>query len=387
MENESREKELIEKESVEDAPLGVLNEEQMLQLKDNIILNINEKSIGGSAFDLHLSNEAWEIDHTAKLAQGETVKHLLEIYNAREKDLSKPLDKKKICIIKVKESLDFRKFENSTGLYGRASGRSSIGRLDILTRLLVDYSPKYDEVPPAHKGDLYLEVIPISFPIKLCEGFPMHQLRIFKGDPGLSVIPFQELNNSSPMLYQKENTTVEPRNGILRVNLEPDKNTEGKISAFIAFEQDKVLDLTLPFKNDQYKFDPKDYWESIKIERKDLGLLMQMDRFYILRSVERLFLPNNVAVSCVAYTENLGELRIHYAGFAHPNFGRRRKDELLGAPLIFEARCHNFQVRIRDKEQFAKIEFYRMSKPSKKTSNYSDQELQLSNYFSKWENR
>ncbi|MGD1045768.1 MAG: 2'-deoxycytidine 5'-triphosphate deaminase [Bacteroidota bacterium] len=376
----------MEKESIENAPLGVLNEEQMLQLKGKIVLNLNAKSIDGSAFDLHLSNEAWEIDTTAKLAEGETVKDLLKNYNARPKDLSKPLDKKKVCIIKLKESLDFRMFENSTGLYGRASGKSSIGRLDILTRLLVDYSPKYDEVPPAHKGDLYLEVIPISFPIKLCEGFSMHQLRLFKGDPELSVIPSQELNNSSPMLYKNENP-VEPRNGILRVNLEPDKSSDDNICAFIAKDLDKELDLTLPFNDAKYKYDPKEYWESIHIEKKNLGLLMQMDRFYILRSVERLFLPNNVAVACVAYTENLGELRIHYAGFAHPNFGRRRKDKLLGAPLIFEARCHNFQVRIRDKEQFAKIEFYRMSKPSKRTSPYSDQELKLSNYFSKWENK
>ncbi len=99
-----------------------------------------------------------------------------------------------------------------------------------------------------------------------------------------------------------------------------------------------------------------------------------------------MFLPNDIAVTCVAYSENLGELRIHYAGFAHPNFGRDRKDKEIGAPLIFEARCHSFDVTIRDREHFAKIEYYKMSQATdyQSSKTYSNQELQLSTYFREW---
>jgi deoxycytidine triphosphate deaminase len=100
-----------------------------------------------------------------------------------------------------------------------------------------------------------------------------------------------------------------------------------------------------------------------------------------------MHLPNDVAVTCIAYSENLGELRIHYAGFAHPNFGHHGLDKLdkkIGAPLIFEARCHSFKVKIRHKEQFARIEYYKMSEFTEATSKYSNQELKLSAIFADW---
>src|SRR5262249_44191726 len=37
----------------------------------------------------------------------------------------------------------------------------------------------------------------------------------------------------------------------------------------------------------------------------------------------------------------LREMRIHYAGFVHPLFGRDRKDGKVGTPLIFEVRGHD----------------------------------------------
>ena len=112
---------------------------------------------------------------------------------------------------------------------------------------------------------------------------------------------------------------------------------------------------------------------------------MNKENFYILRSYERMLLPNDIAVSCIAYTENLGELRIHYQGFAHSNFGHHNeKDKKIGTPLIFEARCHSFDVKIRNKEQFARIEYYKMSKPTNTPSGYLTQELELSKIFKKW---
>lgn len=140
--------------------------------------------------------------------------------------------------------------------------------------------------------------------------------------------------------------------------------------------------------------DPKDYWECIESNRNK-RLLVEKDHFYILRSKERLCLPEGIAVYCRAIDEAIGEMRIHYAGFAHPFFGKDRKDEKEGTPLIFEVRGHNIDVNLVDDERLARLSFYRMSKDCKKADSedyennqgkdeYNDQELRLSKFFRPW---
>ena len=114
-----------------------------------------------------------------------------------------------------------------------------------------------------------------------------------------------------------------------------------------------------------------------------------------MRSKERLCLPEGIAVYCRAIDEAIGEMRIHYAGFAHPFFGKDRKDKIEGTPLIFEVRGHNINVNLVDDERLARLAFYRMSKDCKKPdpedckkndeeNDYNEQELRLSKYFGFW---
>ncbi len=119
--------------------------------------------------------------------------------------------------------------------------------------------------------------------------------------------------------------------------------------------------------------------------------------FHILRSRERLTVPQGVAVYARATDEEIGEMRIHYAGFVHPHFGLGRPDKRGGTPLIFEVRCHNLDVVLRQGEVLARLQFYRMSqgedlstRDKEKIENlqddpYATQELNLSKIFStKW---
>lgn len=374
------------------SPIGVLNDDQLYQLiNDKYIINFpikkNRKTgkiedIDGSSLDLHISNEIWEFNYTEKLHKGITVGELIK--RAQKYNLSKKLIKNHIYIIKLKEKIDFGKYNGKYGFYGVTSGRSSIGRLDVLTRLVVDNSPKYDEIPPDYRGDLFLEVIPLSFNIKLRENFRLNQLRVFHGHPNLSLVDDNELKNYAPMLYKDKGDPILHNYNILRVNLNEDNTTIDNPISYCAKKSDPLtLDLTI-----KPKLEPKLYWNKEKKEKaEDDFLRMRKGNFYILRSYERMLLPNDIAVTCIAYTENLGELRIHYAGFAHPNFGHHDSSDIsknIGAPLIFEARCHSFDVKIRHKEQFARIEYYKMSKCTEATSNYSGQELKLSAIFADW---
>ena len=370
---------------------GVLNNKQLRFLIDNdfiinfdktLVENENYKDIDGSSLDLHITNEIRELKFTEKLEKRKSLNDIFGSFPLY--DITKGLFKEHIYLIKLKEKIDFKKYCGKYGLYGRTSGRSSIGRLDILTRLIVDNYPKYDEIPPNYCGSLYLEVIPLSFYIKLPEGYALNQLRVFHGKPELSVIQNDELYKYAPMLYIDDGNPVLHDYKSLRVDLTEDKTTNGDP---ISYRANKLNTLTVDL-NSRTKLNPNEFWyQEKKIDKEKDYLLMEKEEFYILRSYERMHLPNDVAVTCIAYSENLGELRIHYAGFAHPNFGHHGLDKLdkkIGAPLIFEARCHSFKVKIRHKEQFARIEYYKMSEFTEATSKYSNQELKLSAIFADW---
>ena len=103
-----------------------------------------------------------------------------------------------------------------------------------------------------------------------------------------------------------------------------------------------------------------------------------------MRSQEKIALPAGVAVYCRAIDETIGEMRIHYAGFVHPLFGRERNDGQTGTPLIFEVRGHDVKVLLTHGEKLARLTFYRMSKDApltKEVTDYTDQTLKLSSFF------
>jgi dCTP deaminase len=382
------------RDEIEDSlVLGVLNLKRILQLIDEgVVIGADKtelmRKIGAeeneSAIDLRLSELAWELGSTLKPrsnTESESVSYLVNKYGKKFKvsDTKTLLEKGKVYVFRLQESLNLKdKFR----LSAQASGKSSIGRLDILTRLIVDDSPVYDVIKPPHRGDLYVEVIPLSFPIHVKIGDSVNQLRLFRGRPKESrLTPKLLLDMETPIIldHTGENKSASPNQ--LSIDLSITRCGSEHACAFVAKKCDKIDPIEISVSG---RYTPEDYWE--RVSPQGDALQMEQDRFYILRSKERFYLPDNIAVRCVAYTENLGETRIHYAGFAHPWFSRSdRTDRKRGAPLIFEVRCHSFPVLARDGEDFARIEFYRMSDPTRvKNKNYDSQELKLSKCFDEW---
>jgi deoxycytidine triphosphate deaminase len=133
-------------------------------------------------------------------------------------------------------------------------------------------------------------------------------------------------------------------------------------------------------------YEPKDFWTPVKPDSGNVEI--KKEQFYIFRSRERFRIPGHMAVDCRAYSEGLGDIRIHYAGFAHPLFGKLFKDGTdnpKGAPLIFEVRGFSMNTILRDGSILAKVYFRRMSRAAIKTDGaYSNQELRLSKVFKDW---
>jgi dCTP deaminase len=361
-------------------PEGVLNSDHLRKLHEQkVIRSAGTFDAKGSAFDLHLGSRGWILDGSIKqiAALGETVADVCKRYGKKFQLTASgvSLHTGSVAVVEVQEHLDFTQHP---WLLGEATGKSSIGRLDILTRLLVNGCSEYEYVPYKYQGPLYVEIAPISFDIRIYPNASLNQLRIHCGPrTPLGSLVGRRLLFSSEDGHKFSADAQE--SGTLSLDISPGTGRTPRLAAFV-LRQGKLAEFDFKKKG---KVDARKYFEAVKTKKGALKL--EVDRFYILRSVERLALPEDVAVTGMAYSENLGELRIHYAGFAHPWFGRGRTDGRIGAPLIFEVRAHSFPIILRHEEVFAKIKFYRMAEPipkeDKQGNEYSNQELKLSSYF------
>ena len=65
-----------------------------------------------------------------------------------------------VYIVKLLEGLNLPK-----NISGTANPKSSTGRLDVFTRLIVDRTQQFENVPKGYKGSLYLEISPRTFSV------------------------------------------------------------------------------------------------------------------------------------------------------------------------------------------------------------------------------
>lgn len=395
------------KQPVEMSP-GVLSRRQYeLLLADGSITHPSFKDppdVDASAFDLKLGESAWLLQEGQRPATRERATLTRQ---ATRIDLERDergdhyrLEHGKIYLIELDTFLDL-----PPNINGRATGKSSIGRLDVITRLLTDDGDEYDVVPPGYRGRLYLLVHPQTFSIITRPGDSLNQLRLFCGPPLSEVITHHTIQDfGTPFWYVVKQGTE----GDLHSweELVPDA-TRSRIADPALF--DLTVDLADPAYDHAFKarrdadapidlrkgkdsHDPASFFEKADIELDGgaRSLVLEQDSFYIMKSKERLFIPEDVAVEVIAISERIGDIRIHYAGFAHPGFGRgNTAGPKRGTPLIFEVRATDMPTRLYDGSLLAKMQLFRMSEraptdPQKETgsgSDYDKQELKLSNIF------
>jgi dCTP deaminase len=370
---------------------GVLSREQIKTLISQGFVEGAQKEPGFSSLNLHLGNTCWvmkggikcssDIPYSEVLKNERWVDEVKSIHPRNGLDLNRGTT----YVIQLQEGIRLRK---DSGMHAYATGKSSIGRLDVLTRLITDHGDAYDTVPEGSSGSLYVEVTPITFPIRVRPGLALNQIRFFRGKPSLSKLSADQYELYPEMLAGGNSSTPDRSadDHYLHLDLRPLIIGGQETSAFQAVKQGAAIDLST--KN---KPDPHEYW--VRIPWQDEALQVEPESFYILRSKERFKLPEDVAVYAHAILESLGEIRIHYAGFVHPGFGLHREDGR-GTPLIFEVRGHNVKTFLRHGEKLARISFYKMSEPFRLTAEekreerehgYDNQELTLSNHFASWD--
>ena len=376
------------KQSVGKDAGGVLASQQLRALVQKRVISatppIEERQFQPASLDLRLGETAYRmlssfLPEQWAISQRLTVADLLPELLMYEMDLRKGavLEKGHVYLIPLIESLAL-----PPNLAGKTNPKSSTGRLDVFTRTITDFQARFDEIRPAYRGRLFLEVVPRSFSVRVHTGMCLNQLRLFTGHPMVGDAALRDSHRTDPLLYREGKplpvSQLSLKDGLfLRIDLQ---GNDGGIIGFRAKKISKILDMSRIG-----HYDPTDFWEPIKKDR-DATLLLEPEEFYILASKERIRIPPDYAAEMVAYEAACGELRTHYAGFFDPGFGYGQGD-LPGTPIVLEVRAHDVPFLIHDGQTFFKVFFERMRQRPAQVygeglgSSYQFQGLTLSKQF------
>lgn len=349
--------------------------------------DISEQQIQPASLDLRLGDVGYRVQ-ASFVPQNRTVEAGILDAGLRmgRVDLTRTTVFEKGCVYIVPLVEELHLPEN---ISARANPKSSTGRLDIFTRLITDYGEEFEQVRQGYKGRLYAEIASRTFSIVLRAGMTLNQLRFMRGKPKPSDRATTALEKSArgreeALVYGEEGTPSKARIGkksiMLSVNLRGSDASE--IVAYKAKRNAPVIDLA---KLNHY--DPDDFWD-VKRDPGKRGLILEPGDFYILASKEKVSVPPNWAAEMVSMDQDIGEFRIHYAGFFDPGFGYGAND-VRGTRAVLEVRAHEVPFLIEHGQIMARLMYLPLlSRPDKIYgtdigSSYQRQGLALSKHFRK----
>lgn len=373
---------------------GVLSSQEILELiHKNVITSENgiEKDlIQPASIDLRLGIKAWRVPASFLPGKGNKVSSRLKDLAMHEFSLidGAVLECGCVYIVKLLENVSLT--DNLTGI---ANPKSSTGRLDVFTRLIVDGAMEFEEVPAGYQGPLYAEISPRTFSVLVRTGSRLNQLRLKRGQSFTSDKEMEILQEHVGLVRYQDNINLldKIKNG---VPLSVDLIGENGLIGYKARKHSMLIDIDKP---NHYKREL--FWEKITAEdlvyqkgnyqnKNNQGsLILSPDAFYILASKEYVSVPSKYAAEMRAYDTKVGEFRAHYAGFFDPGFGLTE----LGASktkAVLEVRSHDVPFLIEQDQTVCRLVYEPMANvPSilygeaGSSNNYQAQGLKLAKHF------
>ena len=373
---------------------GVLSSQEILELiHKNVITSENgiEKDlIQPASIDLRLGIKAWRVPASFLPGKGNKVSSRLKDLAMHEFSLIDGAVLECGCVYIVKLLEEVSLTDNLTGI---ANPKSSTGRLDVFTRLIVDGAMEFEEVPAGYQGPLYAEISPRTFSVLVRTGSRLNQLRLKRGVSFTSDKEMEILQEHVGLVRYQDNLNLPDKikNG---VPLSVDLIGENGLIGYKARKHSMLIDIDKP---NHYKREL--FWEKITVEdllyqggdyknKNNQGsLILSPDAFYILASKEYVSVPSKYAAEMRAYDTKVGEFRAHYAGFFDPGFGLTE----LGASktkAVLEVRSHDVPFLIEQDQTVCRLVYEPMANvPSilygeaGSSNNYQAQGLKLAKHF------
>jgi dCTP deaminase len=365
---------------------GVLPNQYLVEaIADGVIdagkFRIPDDNIQPASLDLRLDEKAYRI-RCSFLPDKQSVDNKVKSYIIDELNLhgeGAVLETNRPYLIPLKERLRL-----PPNIRGKANPKSSTGRLDVFTRVITDQSYRFDEIAAGYRGRLYLEVVPLSFPIRVREDLTLNQLRLSVGRAALSDEELRAFHNDDqPLLFKQGRPVIDQEFAVadgLFLGLDLRGDETGRVG-YRARDNAPLLDMTMTG-----AFDPDDYWEPVKRDEGD-RIILTPQRFYLLMSDEAVTIPPSLAAEMTAYDPTSGELRTHYAGFFDPGFGFDPLAGFKGSRAALEVRAHDVPFLIEHGQRVCKLTFEHMlAEPTllygrEIGSSYQQQEETLGKHF------
>jgi dCTP deaminase len=366
------------------APFGLFARQKIRAMVGRKLIRaetlLDPSQLQPSSLDLRISKEAYRVRASFLPGRGRSVRDRLKSLNAEPVSLAGKgavLEKGIVYIARLMERLELR-----PNLSGAANPKSSTGRLDIFTRLIVDGAEAFDHVPLDYNGELWLEISPRSFSVRVKAGSKLSQVRFRSRHP-------QQRDKHTFTLDDAEirrrhlgcslvDGPLDLREGVV---LGVDLGGLGEtIVGYRAIKNGDVIDV-----NRVRGYAVEDFWEPIHAP-EDRRLILDPDQFYILASREKVQIPSDLAAEMAPIDPAIGEFRVHYAGFFDPGFGQGR-DGRPSARAVLEVRSRDVPFLLEDGQPVGRLVYEKLAGAPDElygagpASSYQHQGLKLSKHF------
>ncbi len=353
---------------------GVLADHQLRELIANGAISasvpIEDGQIQPASLDLRLGSTAYRVRASFLAGRNRSVTERLQNFQMHAIDLTDGavLEKGCVYVVPLLESLAL-----PASMTAAASAKSSIGRLDLLTRIITDRGVEFDRVPAGYTGPLYVEICPRSFSVVARMGQMLNQIIFRQGQTFMSDDDLRALHADTPIV--SGDPVISDGLGF-SVDLKPENGT---LVGYRAKPHTGVIDLSK-----LAHYDPSEYWE--EVHTKDGWIILDPGAFYILVSRESIVIPPMQAAEMAPYLAMVGEFRVHYAGFFDPGFGYAAAGGT-GSRGVLEVRCHEAPFVLEHGQVVGRLVYEHMSDMPQALygvdikSNYQGQGLKLSKHF------
>lgn len=364
---------------------GIVPFQEIRELIDNgKILSsakISDEQIQPASLDLRLGEKAYRIKASFLPSGKALIAPKIAELQLEELDLttSAVLKPGNVYIAKAVESLAL-----PSDMGGKANPKSTIGRLDIFTRLLTEGQTTYEAVRNGYSGDLFIEIFPRTFPIVVKTGTKLNQLRFFRGSPQFDDEHLKKWASKKPLVYEngKGSDEVVIRDGV-RLSIDLLGQWGGPV-AYKAKKTETPIDL-----GRVGAYDAEEFWKSYHADELQGSIVLHPNEFYILASREKVSIPLEAAAEMESYDPSIGEFTVHYAGFFDPGFGYGEAGEIQGTHAVLEIRAHEVPILLEHGREIGRLIYHKMADKPRKIygsgigSSYQNQGLSLSKQFSK----
>lgn len=362
--------------------LGYLDLEELI--KNGNIRSKNPLQPQPSSLDVPLNNEIYRMPCSMLPKKGENISKMIwdkALYRVNAPNL---LELGHYYLAKADLTLDLPK-----EISGTSNNKSSMGRINLQGRMMLDGVPLFDTIPPGYQGEVWVEIHPELSPIRIHNGLPpINQIRLREAHTILKNEEIIRYHEKTPLLYHPNGNPLLPEElnlgrdtHSLNVGVRLDNpNTRGwrgvrRPHTPITL-QDKANPTSLFFQ---------------KISPEEENLIMLQNEFFILGSLERVSNPLDVCITMRPFQAEHGEFRSHFAGFFDPGNGYGKNGEENGFTVTMEVIPMETAIEIRHGQPMFAIEIEKLRRPcpqkmaygNKTESHYHcDQGPKLARWFS-----